>query len=370
MQNETKVNCNDIKARLRPFLDDVLTEDEHSAYCAHINTCEKCNNYVHSLGSFSNQVWKLGKVRVPQDLGSTIIYGLTHPGPQDQPPILTVSRRQMAAGAILVVLAAVTLFGASYFKNQRKSAGPEKNVIARLEPAAKPGSSTLPLSERQNQSVPDQAAPEEGASGEGPAATAAPVAQSAAQAPAGAVSSAAVLNNGVLHWHFKYSEPGRMDRLMNILNAMDIKPDYEGDNQLIFTASGEKAEHILEQLLDMVRTKSSFTDFTPDVATYYDKDYLISIYFEEGETNALHWHIDRLLPEKRPALLKVIKEFSSSVDYESDKMVVFSISDQQLENLKKRLQAMRVIVSEYGSVQPKEKILSSGPLTISVYFVK
>ena len=360
MQKEINFNCADIKARLRPFLDDVLTEDEHSAYCAHINTCEKCGSYVHSVGSFSNQVWKLGKVKVPQDLGSTIVYGLTHPGAEIKSPMLTVPRWQIAGLVILAVAATAALLGVSYFKNQHKFAGSGKNVTTRLEMTSNPEPSTLPLYEQQQENTPEQAAPEEGASGEGAAVTQAPVARTPAKAPA----------PQPLHWHFKYAEPGRMPRLINILNAMDIKPGYEGKNELIFEASGEKAEHILEQLLDIVRNKASFADFTPDVATYYDKDYIISVYFEEGETDRLHWHIDRLLPEKRPALLEAIKEFSRSIDYQSDKVVVFSISDQQLDNLKRRLQAMRVTVTEYGSIQSREKILSSGPLTISVYFVK
>lgn len=361
MQNEIKVNCGDIKARLRPFLDDVLTENEHSAFCDHINSCEKCGTYVHSVGSFSNQAWKLGKVKVPDDLSSTIIYGLTHPASENQPSMLTVPRWQIAGLAILALLATASLIGVSYFKNQRKASGFEKNMTIRMEAASKPDSSTLlTFSEQPEEGAPEQAAPQEETAGAGPVKAAAPAASSVPQAVA----------PQCLHWHFKYSEPGRMARLINILGAMDVKPDYEGKNELIFTASGEKAEHLLEQLLDIIRSKSSFADFTPDVATYYDKNYIVSVYFEEGEANTLHWHIDRLLPEKRPALLDVIREFSKSVDYVSDRVVVFTISDQQLDDLKRRLQAMRVTIAEYGSTQSGEKVLSSGPLSISIYFVK
>ena len=370
MQNEIKTNCDYVKAQLRPFLDDVLMEGEHAAYCAHLNTCRKCNDYVRSVGSFTNQIWKLGKVKVPGDLTSTILYRLAHASREAQAPLLTLSRRQVAVGVTFILLAALILTTAGYFKAQRRAAAARKNTIVEVVPVPGNNVRTQAFFEQQEEDTSGRIMDEEGMVEEETAVEEAlPVVQGPVETPRPQYNAVALDDKGALHWHFKYPEP-RMAKLSNVLSAMDIRPDYEGKNAAAFIISGEKAEQLLEQLLANARGASSFADFTPDVVTYFDKNYPVSIYLEGRETHTLHWHIDRLLPEKRSGLFEVIRELGGFIDYESGRFVVFSISDQQLENLKRRIQAMRVIVSEYGSAQEGEKILSSGPVTISVYFVK
>jgi len=78
--------CDDIRQKLQPFLDDLLAEEEHKAFCGHIDDCNTCHVYVRSVGAMPNQLWRLGQVKVPQDLISTVQYALAHPKEKAGPP--------------------------------------------------------------------------------------------------------------------------------------------------------------------------------------------------------------------------------------------------------------------------------------------
>lgn len=119
MDNKISMTCHDIKKRLQPFLDDLLAEEEYKAFRDHITTCDKCEEYVRSIGSLSNQLWKLGKVRVPEDLTSTAIYKLTHPEQKTRASKFVISKKQIIAGSILILSAAALFLGISYFKGKR-----------------------------------------------------------------------------------------------------------------------------------------------------------------------------------------------------------------------------------------------------------
>jgi len=78
--------CDDIRQKLQPFLDDLLVEDEYKAFCEHIDDCHPCNAYVRSVGAMPNQLWRLGQVKVPQDMISTVQYALAHPKEKARTP--------------------------------------------------------------------------------------------------------------------------------------------------------------------------------------------------------------------------------------------------------------------------------------------
>ncbi|MCG7851392.1 MAG: hypothetical protein MIO92_02615, partial [Methanosarcinaceae archaeon] len=152
--------------------------------------------------------------------------------------------------------------------------------------------------------------------------------------------------------------------------AVGIRLDYQRDDELVFNATGEKVEQLLERILLLSQGAPSFRDFTTSVSTLRGKEYKVSIYLEREESNALHWHIDPIMPDKKSELLEIIREFDNSRDYESDELVVFSISNKDVGRLRARIQATRVAFAEYGSPGSKENTLSSGPVTISIYFTR
>jgi hypothetical protein len=133
MLNQNNMDCADIRKKLQLFLEDLLVEEEYKAFCGHIDTCGKCSEYVRSIGALSNQLWKLGKVRVPEDLSSTIMYKLTHPDEKWQPPKFAISKKHIIASSILILLAGALFFGISYFKRQWDSLNRSDTPTVRTE---------------------------------------------------------------------------------------------------------------------------------------------------------------------------------------------------------------------------------------------
>jgi hypothetical protein len=113
------MNCDDIRRKLQPFLEDLLVEEEYKTFCGHLDVCARCCAYVRSIGALSNQLWKLGKVKVPGDLGSTIIYKLSHHGAEERPSKFSVSKNHIVAGAILIFLAAALFLGIGHIRKER-----------------------------------------------------------------------------------------------------------------------------------------------------------------------------------------------------------------------------------------------------------
>jgi hypothetical protein len=79
MADKMALDCEDIKKRLKPFLEDMLAEDEYQAYVCHLNACEKCKDHVGRFGSLSNQLHDLGDIKVPSDFISTVSFNLSEP---------------------------------------------------------------------------------------------------------------------------------------------------------------------------------------------------------------------------------------------------------------------------------------------------
>jgi predicted anti-sigma-YlaC factor YlaD len=127
------MNCDDIKQKLKPFLEDLLAEKEYKAFCRHLDDCGKCKVYVRSVGSLSNQLWKLGQLNVPEDLISTIQYKLIHPKEKDQPAKTKITKKQIVVGIALIILTIVLVLEISYFKKRRNSLNRDHTPIVRIE---------------------------------------------------------------------------------------------------------------------------------------------------------------------------------------------------------------------------------------------
>ncbi|MFH1875425.1 MAG: zf-HC2 domain-containing protein [Candidatus Omnitrophota bacterium] len=481
MHNEINMSCDDIKKKLQPFLDDLLAEDEYKAFSAHIDNCGKCSEHVRSIGALSNQLWKLGKVRVPEDLGSTIMYKLTHPKEKTQPSKFVISKKHIVIGSILVLLAITAFFGINYFRNQQHPHDRENIPIIRTEIVR----TQKPPSDSEAQSLLKQLeiiAAKLGISGKDKAPDVDLEKESVVDKK-GLVAEEPQINNKVvvpkirpLHWHFCYSqkvetaqsqkeiqrielrieqelkkkealnteiehlreqirqtgrgqhysediqetvskqkpqlevelqkrldnleeldinvkhleeekqklesalrqsveekrrnESERKRKLFNALTALGIGPDYQKHDVLVFTGSGEKIEGVIEQILFISENSSNFRNFTTNVLTVPDKENRVSIYLEHDEAGPLHWHIDPIIPSKKTNTLDIIKELSNTIDYESDELLILSIPEPEIEKLRNRIQATGVSLSEYGSMESQKRTLSSGPVTISIYFTK
>ncbi|MFH1799397.1 MAG: hypothetical protein ABH891_00925 [Candidatus Omnitrophota bacterium] len=394
MRHKVNMSCDDIKRRLQSFLDDLLAEDEFEAFRGHLNVCGKCEKYVRSIGSLSNQLWKLGKIRVPEDLDSTIMYKLVHFEEKTRPSKFVISKKHIVAGSILILLAGVIFFGTDYFKGQH---APNKNHTPIIK-TEKIHESSVPTESETQRLLKQLETITTGLRG--------PIVEEGTRKETGMIEKDAIPQKppakdhsmlskiSFLHWHMvcskkyentdlksganlrrgmyeKYRKETELNsKLLDALRDAGISLDYQRNNMLVFNAGGETIEKLLEQILSLSPDTPWFRDFTTDTSTFRDKKYAVSIYIEREESNALHWHIDPLVPDKKSEILGIIKEFGYSADYDSDELVILSIPSTGLGKLRARIQAARVPFDEYGSSESKVNTLSSGPITLSIYFKK
>lgn len=127
------MNCADIGKKLKPFLEDLLADEDHKAFCVHIDMCSKCRAYVRSVGSLTNQLWRLGQVEVPEDLISTVQYKLVHQEEKNQPSKTKITKKQIISGIILIIFTIVLVLGISYFKKRRNSSTRDGAPFVRTE---------------------------------------------------------------------------------------------------------------------------------------------------------------------------------------------------------------------------------------------
>ncbi len=109
------MTCEDTRKRLKAFLDDLLAESEYRDMCVHLGSCSACSNHVRSISSLGNQLWKMGKIRVPGDMSSTILYKYAHAGEHGNPaaPCPGMSKKQIYA-ALAAAAAAIALLIAAF----------------------------------------------------------------------------------------------------------------------------------------------------------------------------------------------------------------------------------------------------------------
>ncbi len=111
-------DCDNIKKNIKSFNEDMLKEEEYKDFLDHLETCSECDKYVRSVDSFSNQLWRLGDVKVPSDFVSTVLFKLTQPEEkpdEDQEP---ASSKKWLIGGVVFILVGITLSAGliSYFK--------------------------------------------------------------------------------------------------------------------------------------------------------------------------------------------------------------------------------------------------------------
>ncbi len=62
------MTCEETRAEIRPFLEDLLREESRARIRRHFEECIDCRHYALSMGTFASDLKKLGDVKVPFDL--------------------------------------------------------------------------------------------------------------------------------------------------------------------------------------------------------------------------------------------------------------------------------------------------------------
>jgi len=362
------ITCSEVKDKLKPFLEDMLAEEEYQAFVVHIESCPKCRDYVRSISALSNQLWKLGDIEVPSDFVSTVIFNLKHPTPAVPPAAKpAIFKRRAVVIAVSILIASTLFLGIAYFKkfkvSQKVSEAPiiTKQIITEQKPPSDQEAAMFleelkEIKEALGPSQKDEIA-------EKPPAVTVPSAS----------KEASIVMPNPLHWHFLYTEEAEKRKLLDALNSLSIIPEHKTQDLIIFNATGEKIDKVIEQAISSSKQNIPLRDFTTGAPISKDKESRVTLYFDNVKTqiaNVLHWHVVLMSTQQKDKLLEIIQSIGGSIDYESEELFVFSIPKTEIKKLKKRIQVMGFIFTEFGKLELKEGQLSSIPVKVSIYFSK
>ncbi|MFH1594503.1 MAG: hypothetical protein ABID09_07390 [Candidatus Omnitrophota bacterium] len=360
VRDDPGMTCEDVNKELKPFMEDLLAEDKYRPFVAHLENCAKCKGYVSALGSVSNQVWELGEVEVPADLGSTVIFKLKQPAEEEDAPQLKKSNKALMIFIVLILTGAALFFGIKYFK--KSSSLPEKKepqISAEGKAAIAGALDELSKPEKSRTLVFETVVTPEG---EVEGSTADYIEQEKAEAHAAKAKP--------LHWHFLYSTESEKIKLSDMLLLLGIATDREFSDLILFRATGLKIKNLLEQGLFTSPAAATLNNFTSDEITFTKTESHVSLYLEKRmeEPGPLHWHLH---PDEieRPGIIDMIERIGGTIEYQSDAVIVASIPRREVKNVSEEIRAMGSFSREFGNAELATGEASADPIEISIYFL-
>lgn len=376
MEDRTVLNCEEIKKRLKPFLEDLLAEDEYQAYVCHLNTCAKCKDYVGRFGSLSNQLRELGNIKVPSDFCSTVCFNISEPvAEKPQTPKENRTKNLIAGAVILAVISAGIFAGVIYFKkygSSRKTDGSPVITARTITEKSTPSDRESEALLNELQSIATSlGVPNKKEGVEKSAEQISAVSEEPSPLP-GKTSGQKIVSVPtvkLLHWHFLYAEDSEKTGLLNALTALGIQLQKQTSSLLVFNATGEKLDDLLKKIISGSKRESPLSNFTSEQATPPDKESRVSLYFQNEKptlSGDLHWHI-KLFQISRSRFTDIILKGGGSVDYESGGLLIISFPKNEVKNLYKQLGIMGAFVDVYGKGAAKENLLDSSPTIISIF---
>ena len=133
-EDNFKPDCDNIKKNIKSFTEDMLKDEDYKAFLHHLETCSECKNYVRSVDSFSNQLWRLGEIKVPSDFESTVLFKLTQPEEKPDEEEGSATSKKWIIGAVAFIITGIIISGGliAYLK-LRQPSQEEINVAQVLE---------------------------------------------------------------------------------------------------------------------------------------------------------------------------------------------------------------------------------------------
>jgi len=398
MQTSAAVTCETVHRQLKAFLEDMLTEGEYQAILTHLETCVRCKKHVQMAGAISSQLSQLVNVKVPIDLRETVCFKLRQPGFRVQAPKATFRNSEKAIIAVFVgiVLLIVTSLLIYYFKIDTPQPQTEKVAVEMsvAEPsAAVPKYQRRAFSDKSpkqilrevivaeeeadkeasDEEVSKKLSEETGVEEGSESAVRAnaddrerlPAELDLSDAQAGAASEPVLL-----HWHFQYTGQNNERELLRMLRGLNITPEEQAPNMLVFSAQGESVESLLEELLMISQQSPVLTDFTGKVPVFPDEPYRVAAYFKADLEEAEHWHVGGALPHQKERLFGFIREKAGNIEYVLENLAIVTVQKTEVEHLRRRVRAMRLklMVFKDEATTSAQAALISKPVKLSVYF--
>lgn len=351
--------CGDIRASVRPFLDDLLTEEEYRAFCRHLETCGGCREYVSSIGSLANQLYELGQaVEAPPDLVSTVLFRLTAP-PRQMSRKTTVAVIAAAVAVAVLVLA----FSAGYTGKKRV---PPRRAAQPAERAERPETVEVMMGESFGEAVPSV-----------------PVQPDIAAVPPAPAAEKLIpaAPPRPLHWHIAVKDKAAEDKIIKTFEGLGIQPDYRFGPLLVIRIAAEDIDRVRAG----VAIDSGVGDFTPSPRTEKGIRRLTIFFDRKNEAAApraegsfismervadacLHWHILLVLPKKEE-VFGFVRSAGGIREYEAEEMDVFSLPSNAVAPLVSRLRAIEGVFVD-ADEKAIEQLPAGEQVKLSLYFLE
>jgi len=378
------MTCGDVRERLKPFLEDLLKDDERRAFFEHLEPCSSCRQYVKAVDSFSNQLWQLGEVHVPSDLGDTILFELKQAEQKlSETFVIDLKRTLVWVGISLCV--ALALWGV--------------------------GQSRVSLRDQNKQSQPVVIVPAEG---QGPveapsAASAAPetsqavneekeiVAHSPSDQPEGAYvepapiiiteEPVAVSGPRLFHWHFSYSNiPKESDilRLRREVRKIEIQREkiLEDAKQLAseIEALEEQKRNTEFEILSLGRIESlELEERKSRIEGELQEKYNQGKAVEEGvldleaEDAQVKHRLEYVITERKRAEgepLNTITAEGVGLDYQDKTFLLFSARKDDVVRVREKMKLISEKTAVLEDFTPAAREVSDDKYQVSIYIEK
>jgi len=423
-EDNFKPDCDNIKRNIKSFTEDMLKEDEYKAFLHHLETCSQCKNYVRSVDSFSNQLWRLGDVKVPSDFSSTVLFKLTQPDEEPDEEEAPATSKKWIIGAVTFILVGMTVSAGliGYLKLRQP---PEGEAVVAQAPEVSEEADELQSNVQFEQYDDSDVTTDDSIAFEWNG-----------DAAGNDTTVAAEVSTGpqLIHWHFlQYNKSKALESLrlrrkkrskesdlrkqnrkkeqlggepseevdsaigslqkelqqieakleknlsekerresepLGVLQSSNIRPDYQDSDFLFFSTSGDGLKRVLDAIALISPDSSSLDDFSSGASHLPHKKYQVSVYTVKKETEVLHWHVHLSMMNQKVQLLKTIADNGGVVTYEFAEEVTISVASSKIENIKAQMPAMRISLSEYGDQVAKEDGEDAGSVVVSIYFSK
>jgi hypothetical protein len=365
-------NCEDIRNRLKQFLEDLLQEDEYLAFTRHCEQCEQCEKYVSSIGTLSNQVRELGEIiEVPADFAATVRFRITTPPPAKRriPPVHVPMAMVLAVAAILLACAP----GIFLLKIWRA----EKSRIATNVSMPAPGAAVVQKKELEPVAVPVVPVVEEAA---------APVVNSLAAVPVNAVGQSSKPATPVvlkpLHWGVTIAD-GDDGWITKTIEEMGITVEQKFPYLLVLSIPGED----VRRLKAAMAMKFALHDYTDGAALEKGRKSKLTIFIEkhmpaattppEGtlvslessrNAGALHWSILMVL-SKKEELIGIVRSSGGLPVYESGELYIFQVPSAGVKNIADKIRSLQGVSANIDA-QLLDEAVKSEKVNLILYLME
>jgi len=357
----TIMNCQDYQKQLKSFFEDLLTEKEYQEVCTHLDACAACRQYVSSTGSLSYLLKELGEMDVPKDLLTTVHFRLDK---KESDQTENVSLHEEPSSSlprimIIIVIAGIAVSLTGLFMLRGVFDSSKLIIEEKIEDKNAPAVEAKTIDESENNIPPlkDQS-PDSNK----------------------ILAQNAIPESFSLHWHIPYSKEFEMKQLVKTIKILEIKPDYEDNDFLIFQSTGEQ----LKLLIDGIQFNSELELDLPNFileGNFPDREIPVSIFFM-GQTsliaempsipviekngvfvaqgsmdslseNVLDWHV-LMISSQRDTLFNVIRQGGGTIIYTSKEAAIFSISHAKISVLTENIQDIGGVFTDFGDVELSE----------------